>query len=71
MYVCICQAITDRQIERAVDAGIDSIDGLRDSLGVASCCGSCQSTAEEIVAERKATRALPQPAVYRPAAQPV
>ncbi|MEL6447964.1 MAG: (2Fe-2S)-binding protein [Pseudomonadota bacterium] len=71
MYVCICQAITDRQIERAVDAGIDSVEGLRDTLGVASCCGSCMTTAEEILAERKANRALPSPQIYRPATQAV
>ena len=67
MYVCICQAITDRQIERAVDAGIDSVDALRDTLGVASCCGSCETTAEAIVAERLAAGAAPEPVRYRPA----
>ena len=59
MYVCICQAITDRQIERAVDSGIDSVDALRDTLGVASCCGSCEVTAETIVADRLAPRPSP------------
>ncbi|MEM7763340.1 MAG: (2Fe-2S)-binding protein [Pseudomonadota bacterium] len=63
MYVCICQAITDRQIEKAIDAGIDSVDKLRDTLGVASCCGSCEETAAEMVATR-----TPQPAIYKPRA---
>ena len=71
MYVCICQAITDRQIERAVDSGIDSVDALRDTLGVASCCGSCEVTAETIVADRLAARATAEPVVYRPASQPI
>lgn len=71
MYVCICQAITDRQIERAVDSGIDSVEALRDTLGVASCCGSCETTAEAIVAERRAAASAAEPAVYRPASQVV
>ena len=53
MYVCICQAITDGQIRKAVDAGIDSVDKLRDTLGVASCCGSCEKDAEALVNERR------------------
>ncbi len=71
MYVCICQAITDRQIERAVDAGLDTVDALRDNLGVASCCGSCETTAEAIVAERRAAASAAQPVIYRPASQAI
>ncbi len=67
MYICICQAITDRQIESAVAAGIDSVDQLRDQLGVASCCGSCEPAAAEIV-ESVTRSAAGAPTIYRPGA---
>ena len=54
MYVCVCQAITDRQIKSAVSAGVGSVEMLRDTLGVASCCGSCESAAERLITDTQA-----------------
>ncbi len=65
MYVCICQAITDRQIKSAVEGGIDSVEELKETLGVAVCCGSCEQDAEKIVAEH---RRVTGPKIYRPSA---
>ena len=41
MYVCICNAVTEKEIEKAVDGGCNSLRQLEDQLGVASQCGSC------------------------------
>lgn len=41
MYVCICNAVTDRQIQEQVANGAHSLTELKDRLGVASCCGCC------------------------------
>jgi bacterioferritin-associated ferredoxin len=41
MYICICNAITDREIRGAADLGCRSLEELRRDLGVASCCGKC------------------------------
>lgn len=41
MYVCVCNAITDRQIRRCVEDGASSLEDLQIDLGVASCCGKC------------------------------
>lgn len=51
MYVCVCQAVTDRQIANAVKDGVQTFYDLKDHLGVGSCCGSCQDQAEAILAE--------------------
>lgn len=51
MYVCICNSVTDKQIRRAAARGVDNLYELRESLGVASCCGTCATQAEEILAE--------------------
>jgi bacterioferritin-associated ferredoxin len=64
MYVCICQSVTDKQIRRAAARGVDNLYELRESLGVASGCGSCASTAQEILDESQARHA--EPTLYFP-----
>lgn len=51
MYVCICQAVTERQVREAVASGIESMRGLREQLGVASECGRCARCAHGILKE--------------------
>ncbi len=65
MYVCICNAITDKQIRRAAKAGATDLRGLQAKLGVASGCGSCKEAASEILAEYR-NRPAPQPVMYTP-----
>jgi len=64
MYVCICKAVTDKQIRRAAARGVDNLYELREALGVASGCGSCASVAEAILSEGHAKSA--QPTLYIP-----
>ena len=64
MYVCICKAVTDKQIRRAAARGVDNLYELREALGVASGCGSCASVAEAILSESHAKNA--QPTLYAP-----
>jgi bacterioferritin-associated ferredoxin len=45
MYVCLCNAITDRQIKETVAAGASSLTDLQAQLGVATCCGCCADLA--------------------------
>ena len=49
MYVCICNGITDKQIRRAVEDGAQSLQELREQLGVAGCCGQCATEAKSFV----------------------
>ena len=41
MYVCVCQAVTNKQISATIAQGATTFKDLRDSLGVATCCGKC------------------------------
>jgi bacterioferritin-associated ferredoxin len=45
MYVCICNAITDREIRSAADLGARTLDDLSSTLGVATCCRRCADCA--------------------------
>jgi bacterioferritin-associated ferredoxin len=54
MYVCLCKAITDKQIIDAVDNGMQNFDEVQDNLGVATNCGACREYAQELVSEHLA-----------------
>lgn len=47
MFICICNAITERQVQAAVADGAATLSELQGQLGVASCCGCCADTAAE------------------------
>lgn len=49
MFVCICNAVTDRQIKETVAAGAVSLTDLTDRLGVANCCGCCADLASSFL----------------------
>jgi bacterioferritin-associated ferredoxin len=49
MYVCICNAVTDSDIRRAVQDGVGNLRQLRQATGCASTCGSCEDMADEIL----------------------
>jgi bacterioferritin-associated ferredoxin len=53
MYVCVCHAVTERQVREAVQQGVSSMRGLREQLGVASECGRCARCAHGILKECK------------------
>jgi bacterioferritin-associated ferredoxin len=63
MYVCICNAVTDRAIREAVDGGVRSFAELRRSTGCSDCCGSCEDLAREILDEHVGARSLDLPLI--------
>ncbi|MGB6452264.1 MAG: (2Fe-2S)-binding protein [Steroidobacteraceae bacterium] len=51
MYVCICHAVTDRDIREAVDQGARSLCDVQSCLPVGGCCGRCRDAAKDVVDE--------------------
>lgn len=54
MIVCVCNRISDREIVRNAHAGM-SFDDIQLELGVATCCGRCESCARELVEQCSAS----------------
>lgn len=50
MYVCVCNAITDREIHGAVALGARSLEDLSATLGVATDCRRCTDCARAVLA---------------------
>ncbi|HLU00156.1 MAG TPA: (2Fe-2S)-binding protein [Burkholderiaceae bacterium] len=47
MFICVCNAITERQVQEAVASGAQSLSDLEAQLGVGGCCGCCRDTASD------------------------
>ena len=56
MYVCVCNAVTDREIRKAAEGGATSLRTLREELGVATGCGRCARCARGILREVRGDR---------------
>jgi bacterioferritin-associated ferredoxin len=50
MFVCICNAVSDKQIADAVKAGARDIEDVQEILMVSTACGTCRQTAEAVIA---------------------
>ena len=55
MYVCLCNAISDRQIRAVVERGAASLAEVQAHLPVANCCGSCQDCATAVIQDHVQT----------------
>ncbi|HSC75310.1 MAG TPA: (2Fe-2S)-binding protein [Pseudomonadales bacterium] len=58
MYICVCQAVTEKQIHTAVHNGARSMKDLRDTLGVGIECGCCAACAKQCLREAKHDMAI-------------
>ncbi len=47
MYVCVCSAVTERQIHQAVHEGAKTLKDLRRDYGVTAECGRCAACARQ------------------------
>ena len=57
MYVCVCNALTDKDIIEASGRGARTYDDAFRMLGAEVCCGQCRCMAEEVI-ESAATKSI-------------
>jgi bacterioferritin-associated ferredoxin len=57
MIVCICEAVSDRAIRAARDAGAATVAAVAAATGAGTGCGCCHGTIAKILAEP--VRAVP------------
>ena len=60
MYICLCKAVTDKDIHRAVSNGANSMRCIRQLNGVGSQCGRCVGHAKEVLGEALQEKASSQ-----------
>ncbi|MEP6634597.1 MAG: (2Fe-2S)-binding protein [Luteimonas sp.] len=53
MYVCLCNGVTDRDIQHAARAGCKSMPELTMRTGCGANCGSCVAVATETLQQAR------------------
>lgn len=50
MYVCLCEGISDKAIQKAIDEGCCSVKMIRDATGAAKKCCKCVAEIQSMIA---------------------
>ena len=58
MYACVCNAVTEREVEQAISEGAQTASQIRKRLDVPRICGSCDDCLQDHIA-RACTPACP------------
>jgi bacterioferritin-associated ferredoxin len=66
MIVCVCKAVSDRQIRHAVKGGANSLRDLTRELGVGTCCGKCLPEAKSALAASLKACESTRPGLFSP-----
>jgi bacterioferritin-associated ferredoxin len=52
MIICVCKSVSDRKIRASIADGVaTTFDELQFELGVAMCCGKCEESVRDVMAE--------------------
>jgi bacterioferritin-associated ferredoxin len=49
LYICICNAVTEKAVRECARNGVCSLDELAAELGVGAGCGRCRDCASELL----------------------
>jgi len=56
MYVCVCKAVTDKEVEAAIDEGAHTVDQVTATCQAGGDCGSCRGMIEDMIEDRLGCR---------------
>jgi bacterioferritin-associated ferredoxin len=55
VYVCICNAVTDREIRAAHELGAETTEAIVDCLGAGAGCGRCLEAVSDCLTSCRAS----------------
>ena len=58
MYVCICRAVTDRDVGKAIDGGAHTVSDVTRACRAGGDCGACHAHIEDMIADRAGDRLI-------------
>jgi bacterioferritin-associated ferredoxin len=58
LYICICNAVTEKAVRECARNGACSLEELSFELGVGSGCGRCRDCASELLRDLHADNAV-------------
>ena len=56
MYVCLCEAVSDREIEDAIRTGCNTVEDLKATCRAGTSCGSCHEELRSLLGRRRELR---------------
>ena len=51
MYVCVCKAVTEKDLQKAINEGARTVRELKEKLKVTESCGTCLESVQLYVKE--------------------
>lgn len=51
MYVCVCNAVSHKELREHFDEGAKSVADLQMKTGAGTCCGTCLAMVDDLVNE--------------------
>jgi bacterioferritin-associated ferredoxin len=58
MYVCVCKAVTDRQVTQAISQGACNLRELMQCTGAGGVCGKCAASLKALLNENTQNREM-------------
>lgn len=52
MYVCVCRAVKEETVKKAIDAGADTVAAVTAATCAGDDCGACHDRIEEMIEAR-------------------
>lgn len=49
MYVCVCRAVTEREIKASIDGGATTVAAVTRACRAGGDCGACRGEIEELL----------------------
>jgi bacterioferritin-associated ferredoxin len=56
MYVCVCLAVTDQEVDAAIDEGASTCEAVTRACGAGGDCGSCHEMIEQRIDAKRLVR---------------
>ena len=53
MYVCVCRAVSEKEVEAAIEGGADTVEAVMNVCCAGDDCGSCHGAIEDLIADAK------------------
>jgi bacterioferritin-associated ferredoxin len=53
MYICICRAVTEREVRAAIEGGANTVAAVTKACCAGDDCGACHGVIRELIEDRR------------------
>lgn len=62
MFVCVCKAVSQAEVEKAIDDGASTVEEVTRSCRAGGDCGACHQTIEDLIEDHALVKSKRQAA---------